>query len=302
MVPVEGVIFGKQNQLIYSVFTLHQHYLLRTMYCHFLFYLKDFFLIKGKMHQRLLLRVACLLALTVFLCSFQVNAQHLNAPAYLLAHDKNTVVVPLTFFITGDSINSPKITTKVAGLCSVGLLFIIMLLAYRVREKGSSMVIKYIAHLFEKRSKDKDTPLQGSQTTDLSNTPMRTIHSISTETYNAIIKKINKFEKSEKFLRKDINLTWLSNHLNTNTKYLSEVIKNHTGKNFNGYINGLRIRYIINKLTEMPVYRGYKISYLAEECGFASPQVFAIAFKKEMGMTPSHFIDQLKNKVRDATP
>ncbi|MPS63455.1 MAG: hypothetical protein DI622_15785 [Chryseobacterium sp.] len=271
------------------------------MYCYFLFYLKDFFLIEGKIYRCFLLRVACLLALTVFLCSFQVHAQNLDSSPYLLVHEKNSVVVPLTFLIAGDSNNSPKITAKVVSLFSMGLLFVVLLLAYRVKEKGSSMVIKYISHLFHKQSDGKNVSSEDSQTTDLSSNPMKAIHSISTETYNAIIKRINKFEKSEKFLRKDINLTWLSNHLNTNTKYLSEVIKNHTGKNFNGYINGLRIRYIINKLTEIPVYRGYKISYLAEESGFASPQVFAIAFKKEMGMTPSHFIDQLKNEVHDAT-
>lgn len=122
---------------------------------------------------------------------------------------------------------------------------------------------------------------------------------ISEETSNAILKKIIKFENSEKFLRKDINLTWLSNHLNTNTKYLSEVIKTHSNKNFNNYINGLRIAYITKKLYEDPVYREYKISYLSKECGFASPQVFVIAFKKEKNVTPSYFIEQLKNQTKD---
>jgi AraC-like DNA-binding protein len=34
----------------------------------------------------------------------------------------------------------------------------------------------------------------------------------------------------------------------------------------------------------MPVYRDYKISYLAEECGYGSPQVFAIAFKGKLAL------------------
>lgn len=124
---------------------------------------------------------------------------------------------------------------------------------------------------------------------------------ISEETSNVILKKIIKFENSEKFLRKDINLTWLSSHLNTNTKYLSEVIKVHRDKNFNSYINGLRIGYITKKLNEDSVYREYKISYLSEECGYASPQVFVIAFKKETEVTPSCFIERLKNRIKDET-
>jgi YesN/AraC family two-component response regulator len=86
----------------------------------------------------------------------------------------------------------------------------------------------------------------------------------------------------------------LSNSLNTNPRYLSEIIKQHKGKNFNNYLNGLRIHYITNKLYDTPVFREYKISYLAEACGFSSREVFAVIFKKETGVTPSYFISQLK--------
>ncbi|WP_426277873.1 helix-turn-helix domain-containing protein [Chryseobacterium sp. S-02] len=242
-----------------------------------------------------------LLALTVFFCSSQVNAQNFSLSSSTLIYERKNVAAPSISLINEDYINH-KIINKVVGFSFIVLLFIVLLLAYRVKGKGNNsyMITKYVSHIFRKQKNDKDTPSQKDlQTTEISGSPVKILHSISTETYNSILKKISKFEKSEKFLRKDINLTWLSNHLNTNTKYLSEVIKNHTGKNFNGYINGLRIGYIINKLTEMPVYRDYKISYLAEESGYASPQVFAIAFKRETGMTPSHFIEQLKNGAND---
>lgn len=134
---------------------------------------------------------------------------------------------------------------------------------------------------------------------DILKEPIKNINFITDETSTAILKKLMRFESSDKYLRKDINLTWLANHLNTNTKYISEVIKIHRNKNFNNYINGLRIDYIIQKLSENPVYREYKITYLAEECGYASPQVFVIAFKKESGVTPSNFIEQLKTQSGD---
>lgn len=117
---------------------------------------------------------------------------------------------------------------------------------------------------------------------------------ISEDTTTSLLNKLSKFEKSEKFLKKDMNLTSLSNSLNTNPRYLSEIIKQHRGKSFNNYINGLRIHYITNKLYETPVFREYKISYLAEACGFSSREVFAVIFKKETGVTPSYFISQLK--------
>lgn len=117
---------------------------------------------------------------------------------------------------------------------------------------------------------------------------------ITDNTLKSLLVKLEKFENSKLYLKKDISRPWLTSHLNTNTKYLFEVIKNHKGKNFSDYINGLRIDYITRKLVEEPKYREYKNECLAEECGFNSRQVFITAFKKETGFTPSYFIENLK--------
>lgn len=125
---------------------------------------------------------------------------------------------------------------------------------------------------------------------------------ISNDTEKKILKKLKIFEESNRFLKKDINLTSLSHQINTNPKYLSEVIRIHKNQNFNTYINSLRINYIVQKLYNEPKYREYKISYLAEECGYTSPQVFVIAFKKQTGVTPSYYIERLKNDNPDLNP
>lgn len=120
---------------------------------------------------------------------------------------------------------------------------------------------------------------------------------IAEETVNQLLSKISRFEKSEKFLKSDLTIAGLASDLNTNTKYLSEIIRNYRGTNFNGYINGLRIKYITRKLYEEDVYRKYKISVLAELCGYATPRVFQNAFKNETGLTPSDFIENLKKET-----
>ncbi|WP_426482881.1 helix-turn-helix domain-containing protein [Chryseobacterium sp. R2ACT005] len=119
---------------------------------------------------------------------------------------------------------------------------------------------------------------------------------ISEETTTLLLSKLSKFEKSEKFLKKDLTLTSLSNSLATNPRYLSEIIKQYKNKSFNNYINGLRIQFITNKLYDTPIFREYKTSYLAEACGFSSREVFAVIFKKETGVSPSYFISQLKKE------
>ncbi len=137
---------------------------------------------------------------------------------------------------------------------------------------------------------DGDEPTGGDQEQQSSSNK----NLISGETELRLLKKLITFERSEKFLRKDLTIGMLSGHLNTNAKYLSEVIKNNKSDNFSNYIHSLRINYIVHKLYNDPKYREYKISYLAEECGYASSQVFVIAFKKINGVTPSYFIHSLK--------
>lgn len=123
---------------------------------------------------------------------------------------------------------------------------------------------------------------------------IRNTINITDETTKSLFQKLEKFEKSQKYLRHDITQSWLANHLNTNTKYLREIIKIRSSKTFANYINGLRIDYVTRKLITESVYREYKIEYLAEECGFASRQVFLRCFKRETGFTPSYFIENLK--------
>ncbi|AZA77180.1 helix-turn-helix domain-containing protein [Chryseobacterium sp. G0186] len=125
---------------------------------------------------------------------------------------------------------------------------------------------------------------------------------IAEETVNQLLSKISKFEKTEKYLKSDITIAGMASNFGTNTKYLSEVIKSSKDKNFNHYINSLRIEYITRKLYEDAVYRKYKIVSLAELCGYANPRVFQTAFKNETGLTPSDFINNLKKETEPEMP
>jgi len=108
-----------------------------------------------------------------------------------------------------------------------------------------------------------------------------------------LLTKLTKFETGEKFLNKDMSLALLASQLDTNTKYLSEVINKYKGKNFNVYINELRINYIVSKLKTNPMYLNYKVSYLADECGFSSHSSFSTVFKNCTGIKPNVFIQFL---------
>ncbi|GAB0155180.1 hypothetical protein CHRYSEOSP005_04400 [Chryseobacterium sp. Alg-005] len=107
-----------------------------------------------------------------------------------------------------------------------------------------------------------------------------------------LLGKLNKFEKSEKFINPKLSLSILASQLETNTSYLSYVINTYKGKHFNQYINELRIDYICNKIIHDPEFRNYKISYLAEACGFSTYASFNSAFKSVTGISPSVFLKE----------
>lgn len=121
--------------------------------------------------------------------------------------------------------------------------------------------------------------------------------SIPKETEELLLAKLDKFERGKKYLNKDISLAQMASLFETNTKYLSEVINKHKGKNVNVYINELRVQYIVEKLKTDSKYLNYKVSYLAEECGFTSHSSFSAVFKNITGLTPNTFINFLNKDM-----
>ena len=119
---------------------------------------------------------------------------------------------------------------------------------------------------------------------------------IPKEKEDEILQKLNDFEVSEEFLAKNMSLALLAAQLETNTKYLSEVINKYKGKNFTTYINELKINHIARLISTDHTYRQYKISYLAEFAGFTSHSTFSVVFKSVTGISPNDFIQQVNKR------
>lgn len=117
------------------------------------------------------------------------------------------------------------------------------------------------------------------------------------ETEERILENLANLEKELFFTQKDISLAALATQLGTNTKYLSYVINMYKGKDFNNYINELRIRYIIRKFQTDSSYLSYKLAYIAEQAGFSSHSKFAAIFKNFTGLSPSVFIAHIRKEA-----
>lgn len=113
---------------------------------------------------------------------------------------------------------------------------------------------------------------------------------------NKILKKIELFEKKEKFTELGLTIQKMAMSLNTNSNYLSQIINEYKGCNFNRYLGELRIKYITNKLYNEKIFLSYKIETLAEKCGIASRSNFSNLFREINGMRPAEFI---KKRLKD---
>ncbi len=105
-----------------------------------------------------------------------------------------------------------------------------------------------------------------------------------------LLHKLKKFENKKGFTQKGLTLNRLAQQLGTNSSYLSQVINEYKGGNFNKYLSQLRINYITNLLFEDKKYLKYNIETLARECGIASRQNFSDLFYEINGIRPTDFI------------
>lgn len=112
-----------------------------------------------------------------------------------------------------------------------------------------------------------------------------------------LLRKLQSFEDKKDFTQKGLTLTKLATQLNTNSNYLSQVINDCKGMNFNKYLSELRINYITNLLFEDKEYLKYSIEALAKECGIASRQNFSDLFFELNGIRPVDFIRKRKQEL-----
>lgn len=121
------------------------------------------------------------------------------------------------------------------------------------------------------------------------------------EIVDSILVKLQKFEDTHRFTKKNYTQTKLAKELDTNSTYLSKIINMTKGMNFANYMNELRIDYAIMRLKEDKVFRSYTIKAIAIDVGFNNAQSFSIAFHKKTGINPSYFLKQLENQKNVTT-
>ncbi|WP_378180826.1 tetratricopeptide repeat protein [Aquimarina sp. SS2-1] len=196
-----------------------------------------------------------------------------------------------------------RLTYSQIGLLIVGIVLILALFIFqKEKKKNKSKFEALLTRIQEKENtnlSDNETNDETSQkiidTKDVSLESGPTDLDISDELYEQILIGLTKIESQEYYLKTECNLYNVAKKIHTNTSYLSKVINAHFGKNFNTYINDLRINYAILRLKNDSKFRSYSIKSIAKEVGYKSADSFTKYFKMHTGLLPSFYIKQLKS-------
>lgn len=199
----------------------------------------------------------------------------------------------------------PVSIAKNAAIIILCAALIILLIFFRVQQKKQYSKFKNIIRTRMHRQ-DHKMVLNTPDNTEFSNISVEEMDDkgdessrkrnepiMTSETEAKLLELLDEFEKGILYNSKNMSLSFLAGEFNINTKYLSYVINQHKNADFKTYINRLRIRYIVDKLINDEKYRQYKISILADECGFSSHSKFASVFKAVTDFSPSAYIKHI---------
>lgn len=95
-------------------------------------------------------------------------------------------------------------------------------------------------------------------------------------------------KEHEPYTNSRIRIDDVAELVGTNTKYLSQLINEHFGKNFHVFLNDYRCTKVV-KLFHDQNFDEYSIEGIAETCGFNSRSTFVASFKKFSGKLPSEY-------------
>jgi len=105
----------------------------------------------------------------------------------------------------------------------------------------------------------------------------------------SLISKLEHLIQVEKiFINEKLSIEDIAIKLDTNSKYISQIINETFNKNFYNYINSYRIEEA-KLMLKSELSDKYSILGIAQSVGFVSKSTFNVAFKRITGLTPTEF-------------
>jgi AraC-like DNA-binding protein len=177
----------------------------------------------------------------------------------------------------------------IEGLIVLALILLTLFAVWYTRERKIQQKYSLLEEKFQIQTNIDSAPL--------AEVSKEKKYEINEKTVNHLLDKLKIFEDNNEFTEKGLTLNKLALKLGTNANYLSHIINEYKGINFNRYLGELRINFITQKLYNNKIYLSYTIESYAEECGIASRQNFSDLFYEINGIRPKNFIRKRKNEL-----
>lgn len=184
---------------------------------------------------------------------------------------------------------SGEISSKRYLLAVTGFIVLISVVALVVYERNRRRQNRIFKQLLEDNKKVEFKPAKG----------IAKELGIAQETLDKVLRLLEKWEKGMRFLDQDITQTSLAVYLETNVRYVSDIILNYRGKKFSEYVNDLKVDYIVEQLKTDKQKRMFTHDALAEEAGFSTTQRFVQAFKSRTGLSPNFFSAKIRKEIAE---
>lgn len=103
-------------------------------------------------------------------------------------------------------------------------------------------------------------------------------------------------EQPEHLCAADFSAERLATLLGINYRYLSQVINEKFGKNFNALVNEYRIKEVCKRINDFENYGNFTLEGIAGSVGFHARSTFFASFKKQTGLSPSEYLRIAQSK------
>lgn len=187
----------------------------------------------------------------------------------------------------------------VAGIVIVLAVLLVIVNLYRQLQLAQRLLVRkneaLIAHnRHERPATAHDAPASDVQPAAGTELPL------SQEQAAQLLARINAaMENPDVIVDPAFNLNKLAKMVDSNTKYVSAILNESSGKSFKTLLNENRVQEVCRRLSDEENYGCYTIAAIANSAGYNSMNNFITVFKRLVGMTPSRY-RQLSLKERRA--
>ena len=181
----------------------------------------------------------------------------------------------------------------ILGLIVLAAFAFIIYRQQREKNKVLSTLVQKNIRLVEEERKLRQT--QQAQTKQKNRRKTTEVDNKIQQIYEQLIQWL---ETDKNFSRKELTLDMVAKELNTNREYLSRAISEQNLR-FPDLINKYRVEEVIAILSDPNNHSNkYNLAVIGNQAGFNSNSVFIEAFRKQTGMNPAQFRENIENPTK----